>query len=287
MSSWLLIDAYSLAFRSFYAMPELSRADGFPTNALHGWIRTLWWLQDNQRPEHIALFYDLGEPKRRTALLPEYKAQRAETPLALRQQIPVIKALGKAMGLGQIEETGKEADDLIAQWADQLNRDGKTVCIVSSDKDLAQSIRPGICQLLPPPTVNPKTGWRELDEAGVRAKFGVEPSQIPDFLALVGDTSDNIPGLAGVGPKTAAQWLRQYHTLENIIAHAARLKPVRLQNHVHQQAGRLRTNLMLTQLEGATEVLLPDIPPPDAQALLALLAEYEMSHAREEALKRY
>ena len=287
MAPWLLIDAYNLAFRAFYGIPELTRSDGFPTNAIHGWVRTLWWLEDHQKPEQMVLIYDLGEPKRRTELLPQYKAQRGETPEGLSQQIPVLKAIGKAMGFGQVEQEGMEADDLIAQWADALNRDGKTVSIVSSDKDLAQSIRPGISQLLPPPTANPKLGWRELDEVGVRAKFGVDPSQIPDYLALIGDTSDNIPGLTGVGPKTAALWLEQYHTLEKVIANAGRLKPPRFQNLVHQSADRLRTNLSLTRLDKADEAPLPDIAPAKPQALLDLLTEYEMPRSYDEACKRY
>ena len=124
------------------------------------------------------------------------------------------------MGLGGVEQDGVESDDLLASEAVALARKGDEVLIVSSDKDFAQIVGERIVMLLPPPTANPKLGWRRLDRAGVIEKFGVPPSQIADYLALVGDTSDNIPGIAGVGPKTASKWLAEFGSLEGVIAAA-------------------------------------------------------------------
>ena len=131
------------------------------------------------------------------------------------------------MGYGGLEVDGVEADDLIGSAALQLAAAGHRVGIVSADKDLAQLIRPGVTQWLPPPTANPKLGWRELDEDGVAIKFGVTPAQIPDLLALVGDTSDNIPGIPGVGLKTAAKWLVQYGSLQGILDYCGEIQPKR------------------------------------------------------------
>src|SRR5690606_9952506 len=202
MSTWLLIDGFNLAYRCFFAIPELTRADGFPTNAVHGWVKSIWRLNDQERPDGVLVFFDLGGAQDRLALLPDYKAQREEMPAALEQQIPVLKELTRAMGLVGVEQDGVESDDLLASEAVALAAAGHEVLVVSADKVFAQLVNARIRMLLPPPTANPKLGWRTLVAAGVAAKFGVPPSGIVDYLALVGDASDNIPGLPGVGPKT-------------------------------------------------------------------------------------
>ena len=199
MAKWLLVDGYNMAFRAFYGMPELTRSDGFPTGALHGWVKTMWKLQDQEKPDAMVVFFDLGGSQDRLALHPEYKAQRKETPEPLEKQIPVIKELTRAMGLIGVELDGVESDDLLAAQARALGKAGHDVLIVSADKDFAQCVDERIKILLPPPTANPKLGWRVLDPAGVVEKFGVPPAQIAEYLALIGDTSDNIPGVNGVG----------------------------------------------------------------------------------------
>jgi len=209
MAKWLLVDGFNLAYRCFHALPELTRADGFPTGALHGWVKSLWKLIDLEKPDSTLVFFDLGESEDRIALLPEYKAQRKPMPDPLRQQIDPIKTLTRVMGLAGIESAGVESDDLLASEAVRLARAGDDVVIVSSDKDFAQIVDERIKIMLPPPSANPRLGWRLLDAAGVQEKFGVPPAQIAHYLALVGDTSDNIPGLDGVGPKTASKWLAE------------------------------------------------------------------------------
>lgn len=287
MAKWVLVDGYNMAFRAFYGMPELTRSDGFPTGALHGWIKTMWKLQDQEKPDGMLVFFDLGGSTHRLALHPEYKAQRKETPAPLEQQMPVIKDLTRAMGLVGVEVDGVESDDLLASHARMLAKAGHDVLIVSADKDFAQCVDERIKILLPPPTANPKLGWRLLDAAGVVEKFGVPPAQIAEYLALIGDTSDNIPGVDGVGPKTAAKWFAEHKTLEGIIAGAATLKPDRFRELVAQAAERLRMNLVLTTLHPQAE--LPHVSPaaPERARLFELLRSLEMKSSLADAEKRY
>jgi DNA polymerase-1 len=284
---FLLIDGFNLAYRCFFAIPELTRADGFPTNALHGWVKSLWKLIDQERPDATLVFFDLGGAQDRLALLPEYKAQRAEMPEALSRQLPYVKSLTRAMGLAGIEREGVESDDLLASEAVTLAAGGHEVLIVSSDKDFAQVVGERIQIMLPPPTANPKLGWRRLDAAGVAEKFGVPPGQIADYLALVGDTSDNIPGVAGVGPKTAAKWLQEFGSLEGVIARAAELNPERFRAVVAADAERLRRNRVITTLNLRLAPVPTDRPPAQPEELFRLLAELEMRTALADARKRY
>lgn len=287
MSKWLLIDGFNLAYRCFHAVPELTRADGFPTNALHGWVKSLWKLADQEKPDGTLVFFDLGGAQDRLALLPEYKAQREEMPESLRKQIEPIKALTRAMGLVGIEQDGVESDDLLAAQAVALAAQGHDVLIVSSDKDFAQIVNDRIKILLPPPSANPKLGWRFRDVAGVIEKFGVPPAQIADYLALVGDSSDNIPGIAGVGPKTAVKWLQAYGTVEGVITHADELTPERFREAVRAGADNLRRNLRLTTLNLSLPTIAAEKPLVVATDLFALLESLEMKSSLNEARTRY
>ena len=287
MSKWLLVDGFNLIYRCYFAMPELTRADGFPTGALHGWVKSLWKLADQEKPEATLVFFDLDGAQDRLAIHPDYKAHREEMPEALRQQIEPVKHLTRAMGLVGIEQSGVESDDLLAAQAVALAKAGHEVIIVSSDKDFAQIVDAKIKMMLPPPTANPKLGWRLLDAAGVTEKFGVPPAQIAEYLALVGDTSDNIPGINGVGPKTAAKWLAEWGSLEGIIAHAAELKPERFREAVAAEAEKLRRNLKLTTLNLALPTVAAEKTAPQVGELLRLLETYEMRSTLAEARARY
>jgi DNA polymerase-1 len=284
---YLLVDGFNLAYRCFYAIPELSRADGFPTNALHGWVKSLWKLMDQEKPEATTVFFDLGGSERHLALHADYKAQRKEMPEALEKQIPHLKPLTRLLGLKVVEQRGVESDDLLASEAVALAREGHAVLIVSSDKDFYQLVDDRIAILLPPPTANPRLGWRHLDAAGVKEKFGVAPAQIAGYLALVGDTSDNIPGVSGVGPKTAAKWFADYGSLEAILAHAGDLQPERFRQPVAEAAERLRLNLKLTTLDLSRPIVPADALAPQPDALFRFLEEMEMSGTLAEARKRY
>ena len=287
MGKWLLIDGFNLAYRCFHAIPELTRTDGFPTNCLHGWVKSLWKLADQEKPDGTIVFFDLGGPQDRLALLPEYKAQREETPASLSRQLPYVKQLTKALGYVGVEIEGVESDDLLASQAVALARDGHEVLIVSSDKDFAQIVDQHIRIMLPPPTANPKLGWRMLDAAGVAEKFGVPPAQIADYLAIVGDTSDNIPGLEGVGPKTASKWLHQFGSVEGVIAHASELKPDRFQEVVRANAENLRRNLKITTLNLQHPTVPAEKVAVAPEGLFKLLEELEMKSSLADARRRY
>ena len=270
-------------------MPELTREDGFPTSVVHGWIRTVWMLEDQQNPDCILAFFDLGPSTARSELQSDYKANRGETPEALEQQMPYVKNLTLALGIPVIEQAGIEADDLMAASALSLAQRGDDALLVSADKDLGQIVQPGIRQLLPPPTANPRLGWRELDESGVEEKFKVKADQIPDYLALVGDSSDNIPGLAGCGPKTAAKWLQEHGDLETIIKNANYLKPPRFQEKVIREAENLRRNLQMVtlDLDQAIPAIEEDPREPDIEAAADILEELEMKKAARDVRERY
>lgn len=262
-------------------MPELTRSDGFPTSVVHGWLRTVWMLEDQYKPDAILAFFDLGHSVEREALLADYKANRTATPEALEKQIPLVKELTLALGIAVVEREGVEADDLMAAAALYLKRRGDTASLVSADKDLGQILQEGITQLLPPPTANPRLGWRMLDADGVLEKFKVKPEQIPDYLALVGDSSDNIPGLAGCGPKTAAKWLEEYGTLQGILDHANYLAPARFQQKVADARELLERNLKMVTLDLEQSVPALDAAVPEArpEEAVRILRDLEMKTA--------
>lgn len=289
MDKILLLDGFNLTFRAYYALPEFSNSEGIPTNALHGWLRTIWKLQDDEAPCHTAAFFDSGGSDKREQLLETYKDNRGETPESLIQQIPLIQEMTRHMGISIHMTKGIEADDLIACAVEQLQGKYAEIIIVSADKDLAQLIGPGVTQFLPPPTARPSIGWRKLDADGVVEKFGVTPAQIPAYLALVGDTADNIPGIQGVGPKTAASWLQRYKDLQGIQDNCARLTPKRFQTVVYQSKELIETYLELTTLE--THHSLGETAPgqgsPDLPALVELLEKMEMKNSIIAAQQRY
>jgi len=290
MGTYLFVDGYNLAFRAFYAVKNLSRSDGFPTNALYGWVRSLWRLQDEQKPKFTTVFFDLGGAQDKLALLPEYKANRAETPEDFEKQVPIIKSLTRAMGFGLVEREGVESDDLLAAYATRLvaAEPEARVKIVSADKDFAQTVCDRIHLLLPPPTANPKLGWRELDPAGVEDKWGLPPSKMVDYLALVGDASDNIPGVPGCGPKTAVKWLLGQGDIEGVLAAASEISPPRFREVLPSMRKRLELNQRLIRFDlshhAGREL---DTGALDLPALLSLLKEMEMKSHYAEALKRY
>ena len=283
---WLLIDGFNLVFRSHFAMERsnLRRpSDQFPTGALHGWMKSLQDLREGEQPDRCAVFFDLGGSDRHLEVLPEYKAQRDETPEDIVRQLPEIKRLTKLLGFQVFERRGVEADDLIATAVRILSENGDACVIVSADKDFGQCVGGPVIQLAPPPTANPALGWRRLDPAAVTEKFGVPPARIADYLALVGDASDNIPGLKGVGPKTAVKWLTEYGDLEGVLAAADTLQPERFREQVKAEAERIRGNLRLVTFR--TDFAFDPGSPvaEDIAGVEAFLSEMEMHST----LRRY
>ncbi len=287
MQKILLCDGHNLAFRAFYGIRELSRSDGFPTNMIHGWLRTFWRLEDDYKPDQIWVFFDLGGCPHREQILPEYKANRGSPPDGFSEQLEWVKKLTIALGYGLAELEGIEADDLIATQLKKMTGEEAEFLIVSSDKDLGQLVTGTVKQLLPPPTANPRIGWRILDESNISEKFGVPADRILDYLSIIGDQSDNIPGLRGVGPKTAVKWLAEYKSLEGIIENAGRLKPKRFCSLVYEQRELLRRNVELVKLLCDVDFEPTSPKSPNLSEIEQILTEMEMHKSLEEAQLRY
>ena len=209
----ILVDGSSYLYRAFHALPPLSNSQGQPTGAVLGVLNMLNKMIKEESPERIAVVFDAPGRTFRDDLFDQYKAHRAPMPDDLRSQVKPLLDVVAAMGLPLLRVPGVEADDVIGTLAIQGAASGYNVLISTGDKDMAQLVGPQV------ELINTMSNTR-LDRAGVKAKFDVFPEQIIDYLALVGDSSDNIPGITGVGPKTAAKWLNQYQTLNELIAHA-------------------------------------------------------------------
>jgi DNA polymerase-1 len=208
----ILVDGSGYLYRAFHALPPLSNSKGEPTGAVLGVLNMLNKMIKEESPDRIAVVFDAPGRTFRDDLFEQYKAHRAPMPDDLRSQVQPLYDTVAAMGLPLLRVPGVEADDVIGTLAKQGAASGYEVLISTGDKDMAQLVGPHIG------LINTMSNTR-LDRAGVKAKFDVFPEQIVDYLALVGDSSDNIPGITGVGPKTAAKWLNQYGTLDELIAH--------------------------------------------------------------------
>jgi DNA polymerase-1 len=213
----VLVDGSSYLFRAFHALPPLENSKGQATGAIYGVINMLNKLVEQYKPEHIGVVFDAKGKTFRNDLYEEYKAHRPPIPDELRSQIEPLYEIVEALGYPIIIVPGVEADDVIGTYAKQASEQKVDTLISTGDKDLAQLVNPHVTLIN---TMNNVV----MDEAGVVEKFDVPPSAIIDYLALMGDTSDNIPGVPKVGPKTAAKWLKQYETLDNLVAHADEIK---------------------------------------------------------------
>ncbi|HZU20374.1 MAG TPA: DNA polymerase I [Gaiellaceae bacterium] len=226
-----IVDGNNLAYRAFFALPEeLATTDGQPTNALLGFTNMLFKLLADYRPKGVAVAWD-SRPVHRAAAAEAadvvYKEGRREMPDLLREQFPFFRPIVEAFGYRNLEFEGWEADDVIATLATRADAEGIKTCVVSTDRDAFQLCSENVCLMMTPrgvADVNVYTPER------VEARYGVTPDQVPDFIGLKGDTSDNIPGVPGIGDKTAGQLVAQYGTLEEVLAHASELSPARARN---------------------------------------------------------
>lgn len=279
----LLLDSYSLIYRAFYAIRSLTGPDGQPVNAIYGLIKMLRKMTTDHKPVYLGAVFDLGAPKKRLDLLPSYKAQRPPTPPDLDRQLPAIREILQAMRVPIVEIEGEEADDIVGTLAVRAARAGHDVLIASNDKDFMQIVTSQIRLLRPD---SKETAL--IAPAGVAARYGVKPEQMVDFLSLLGDSVDNIPGTPGVGEKTAAQLLQTYGSLDNLLAHAADIAKPKLREALIASAKQIRVNRQLVALQ--TDLPLPvtiealriQLPDPSALAPLyrrfgfkSLLAELE------------
>ena len=216
-SPFILVDGSSYLFRAFHALPELINAQGQQTGAIYGVLNMLRKLVDTYQPKYMAVVFDAKGKTFRDDLYPQYKAHRPPMPDELSSQVPPLLELVSASGLPMLQVPGVEADDVIGTLAGQATEAGWKTVISTGDKDLAQLVNEQVSLIN---TMNDSV----MDDQGVAEKFGVEPGQIIDFLSLVGDSADNIPGIPKVGPKTAAKWLSQYGSLDELVAHAGDVK---------------------------------------------------------------
>ena len=245
MRSLILIDSYAQIFRGYFAVRVLTSHDGTPTNAVFAMAKFLLKLHADYPVDAFdgAFVFDLGKPAHRLELAPDYKANRPPAPPDLNAQVPIIRDLIRAFGWPLFEQQAWEADDLISALANAFSE--REIRIISADKDLAQLINGRVAMLVPSRT---GTGFELRDEAAVLEKFGVPPSGIIDYLALVGDTADNIPGIEGVGPKTAARLISECGSIDAILANPAAVANENLRRKLVDGAEHLRKNQALVRL---------------------------------------
>lgn len=268
----ILVDGSSYLFRAFFALPELTSSKGEPTGAILGIMNMLRRLLKEHPSETIAVVFDTKSPNFRHRLFPDYKANRAKMPEALALQIEPIHRLIRLLGLPVIAVEGVEADDVIGTLTERWTREGRSVLIATGDKDMAQLIHEHV------EVIDTMKNVR-IDRAFVVEKFGVQPEQMVDYLALVGDVSDNIPGIPKVGPKTAAKWLAEYGSLDQIVAHAAEITGA--------VGESLRANLARLPISRQLVTIVRDVPltvtladlqvqPQQREALIEELKRFEM-----------
>jgi len=267
----ILVDGSSYFFRAFHALPPLTTSTGQPTGAIYGVANMIKRLMKDYQPDHIAVVFDAKGKTFRNEWYPEYKAHRPPMPVELTSQFePLIEVL-TAMGLPLLIIPGVEADDVIGTIAHFATVATRPVIISTGDKDMAQLVNNHIS------LVNTMLN-HTMDEAGVIEKFGVKPAQMIDYLTLVGDTSDNIPGVTKCGPKTAVKWLTEYHTLDNLIAHADQITG-KIGDYLRAALTHLPLSKKLVTIK--TDVTLPltlselTLKPVDNAQLLALAQRYE------------
>jgi DNA polymerase-1 len=245
-----LVDGSGYIFRAFHALPPLSRADGTQVNAVLGFTNMLLKLLEDTDADHVGVIFDAGRKSFRNDIYPEYKAHRPEAPPELIPQFPLVREATRACNVASIEMTGYEADDLIATYARQAVEQGADVTIVSSDKDLMQLVSDKI--RLYDPMKNKPISFKEVEE-----KFGVGPDKVVDVQSLAGDSSDNVPGVPGIGVKTAAELINTYGDLESLLQRAAEIKQPKRRENLIANAELARISKKLVTLDDQVPVETP------------------------------
>src|SRR5580765_236611 len=278
-SELFLVDGNNLAYRAFFALPEeLATTDGQPTNALLGFTNMLFKLLADYRPKGVAVAWD-SRPVHRAAVAEAadvvYKEGRRPMPDLLREQFPHFRPIVEAFGYRNLEFEGWEADDVIATLATRADAEGIKTCVVSTDRDAFQLCSANVCLMMTPrgvADVNVYTPDR------VEARYGVAPDQVPDFIGLKGDTSDNIPGVPGIGDKTAGQLISQYGSVDAVIEHASELSPARARNITENaEIARLSKELatMRRDLDIDCDPAQLVLDPPDRAELKEIFRRFE------------
>src|SRR3954454_17883809 len=246
----ILIDGSGFIFRAFHALPPMTRPDGTPVNAVFGFTNMLAKLLKEHVGTHIAVIFDAGRVTFRNRLYEPYKAQRPPPPEELIPQFALVRKATEAFGVPGIDLADWEADDLIAAYARAAAEASGQVTIVSSDKDLMQLIRPGV-EMLDPIKQKP------IGPAEVMEKFGVTPDKMVEVQSLIGDSTDNVPGVPGIGPKGAAQLINEFGDLDSVLAAAPVMKPSKRRDMLIEHADKARISRELVRLREDTPIPAP------------------------------
>jgi DNA polymerase I len=274
-SDLFLVDGNNLAYRAFFALPEeLATSEGFSTNALLGFTNMLFKLLADYRPKGVAVAWDT-RPVHRTELLETYKIERKPMPDLLREQFPHFRPIVEAFGYRNLEFEGWEADDVIATLAHRADEAGVKTCVVSTDRDAFQLVSDNVCLMMTPRGVS---DVHVYTPERVELRLGIAPEKVPDFIALKGDPSDNIPGIPGIGDKTAGQLVAQYGSLEEVLEHVDELSPARsksIREHAEQAQGAKVLATMRRDLELDCDPAELVLSPPDRSTLKEIFRKFE------------
>jgi DNA polymerase I len=274
-SELFLVDGNNLAYRAYYALPEeLATSEGFPTNALLGFTNMLFKLLADYRPKGVAVAWDTRATHRKE-LDPEYKVDRRPMPDLLSEQFPHFRPIVEAFGYRNLEFEGWEADDVIATLAAQADEAGIKTTVISTDRDAFQLVSDNVSLMMTPRGV---ADVHVYTPERVFARYGVTPEQVPDFIGLKGDTSDNIPGVPGIGDKTAGQLVAQYGSLEGVLEHVDDLSPARgraLREHAEQARSSKELATMRRDLQLDCNPAELVLNPPDRSRLKEMFRQYE------------
>lgn len=274
----MIVDGHSLAYRAFFALPveNFTTKDNQHTNAIYGFLSMLINLIKAEQPTHMAIAFDTSRQSFRTREYPDYKATRSETPAEFRGQIPLLQEALTAMSIPVLTKEDYEADDILATLATQGAGAGYDVLVVSGDRDTIQLVTDEVTLLYP--SVQGVSQLKRYDPPAVEERYGVRPAQYPDVAALVGETSDNLPGVPKVGEKTAVKWLTQFGTLDELLERAGEIKGVvggNLRDHIDDVRRNRKLNRLLTDVELPVEPADLEVRPIDAQAVRDIFARLE------------
>ena len=274
----MVVDGHSLAYRAFFALPveNFTTKDNQHTNAIYGFLSMLVNLIKAEQPTHMAIAFDTSRHSFRTDEYPEYKATRSETPQEFRGQIPLLQDCLAAMSIPVLTKEGIEADDILATLASQGAEQGYDVLVVSGDRDTIQLVNDEVTLLYP--SVQGVSQLKRYDPDTVQERYGVRPEQYPDIAALVGETSDNLPGVPKVGEKTAVKWLTQFGSLDELLDRAEEIKGVvggNLRDHIDDVRRNRKLNRLLTDVELPVAPGDLAVAPIDPQAVRDIFARLE------------
>ncbi len=299
MEKLVLIDGHSILHRAFYGVPDLTNGDGLHTNAVYGFLNIMFKILEEESPDYLTVAFDVHAPTFRHEIYPEYKGTRKPMPEELREQVPLLKEVLAAMGIKMMEQAGLEADDILGTLAKRAEKEGAAVSLVSGDRDLLQ-IATDVIKIRIPKTKGGKTEVEDYYADDVEKKYQVNPIQFIDLKALMGDSSDNIPGVPKVGEKTAAELMKQFGSLDNIYAHVEEVtkKAVRESLINYKEQAYLSKTLATINVDSPLsfsleEAKVQDFYTEEAYALLkklgfkSMLSRFEKSVSNDGLTKKF